>query len=142
MSDLIASLDPDVQDLALDLLQRAKQDQIVLRVTQAKRTLDEQAKIYAQGRSTPGPIVTYAPPGYSWHNFGRAFDIAIVYYPGDLTPTNLYDGNWEKIGDMGEELGLIWGGRWKHPDRPHFEHHGDTTLAALRLKARDEGLLV
>lgn len=141
MSDLISLLDPDVQDLALELLQKAKQSQIVLKVTQTKRTLDEQAALYAQGRTAPGQIVTHAPPGYSWHNFGRAFDVAIVSYPGDLTPTNLYDGNWNQVGDMGEQLGLVWGGRWKFPDRPHFEHHGGTTLAALRDKAKADGLL-
>lgn len=34
----------------------------------------EQAKLYAQGRTTPGKIVTNAKPGQSAHNFGLALD--------------------------------------------------------------------
>lgn len=38
------------------------------------RPLEEQAKLYEQGRTTPGPIVTYAKPGESAHNYGLALD--------------------------------------------------------------------
>lgn len=29
--------------------------------------------------------------------------------------------NWKLMGSAGEELGLIWGGRWKARDLSHFE---------------------
>jgi peptidoglycan LD-endopeptidase CwlK len=141
VSDRIEDLDPDMQDMALALLSEAQKQQIVLKITHTRRTWGEQADLYALGRTKPGQIVTAAPPGYSWHNFGRAFDVAIVSYPGDATPKNLYDGNWETVGDIGESVGLEWGGRWKHPDRPHFEHHGGTTLALLRKKTTESTLL-
>lgn len=38
------------------------------------RDLEEQADVYAQGRTKPGPVVTYAKPGQSAHNFGLALD--------------------------------------------------------------------
>jgi peptidoglycan L-alanyl-D-glutamate endopeptidase CwlK len=38
------------------------------------RDLDEQARLYAQGRTTPGKIVTNAKPGQSAHNYGLALD--------------------------------------------------------------------
>lgn len=28
---------------------------------------------------------------------------------------------WEKMGEIGEGLGLVWGGRWKMRDLPHFQ---------------------
>jgi peptidoglycan L-alanyl-D-glutamate endopeptidase CwlK len=132
MSREISDLDADVQDMAVELLKRANDKHIVLIVTQTRRTYAEQTEIWEQGRSSAGAIVTHAPAGYSWHNFGRAFDVAIKSYPFDLTPKNLYDGPWEEVGAMGEAVGLEWGGRWKHPDKPHFEHHGGSTLAQAR----------
>ena len=46
------------------------------------RTYAEQDVLYQQGRTTPGPIVTNAPPGYSNHNFGIAFDLGIFNADG------------------------------------------------------------
>src|SRR3989304_316651 len=42
------------------------------------RSPAEQAQLYAQGRTKPGKIVTYAKPGQSKHNVmpSNAFDIA------------------------------------------------------------------
>lgn len=28
---------------------------------------------------------------------------------------------WNRMGEIGESHGLIWGGRWKHSDCPHYE---------------------
>lgn len=38
------------------------------------RSPAEQATLFAQGRTTPGAIVTDAPPGKSAHNYGYALD--------------------------------------------------------------------
>lgn len=132
MSRLLSDLDLDLGAMAERLLHTAKQEGIKLIVTQTYRTAEEQQALYDQGRKIPGRIVTNAPPGYSWHEFRRAFDVAIKSFAGDTTPKNLYDGPWELIGDLGEEAGLEWGGRWKHPDLPHFQHTGGKTLAWMR----------
>ncbi|HKQ57533.1 MAG TPA: M15 family metallopeptidase [Candidatus Eisenbacteria bacterium] len=136
MSRSLDDLDPDVRRMAVTLIEEAKRVGIELIVTQTRRTMAEQAALYAKGRTAPGPIVTYAPPGYSWHEFGRAFDVAIKRYPNDPTPGNLYDGPWQMVGNLGEQAGLEWGGRWKHPDRPHFQHTSGLTLAFMREHAR------
>lgn len=47
-------------------------------ITSGKRLTDQQAALYAQGRTLPGPIVTDAPPGTSAHEFGLAIDVAPV----------------------------------------------------------------
>lgn len=136
MSNRISDLEPDVQDLALEFLKRCKAAGLKVKVTQTRRTYSEQTALYAQGRTTAGPKVTAAPAGYSWHNFGRAFDIA----EDDGTPYDIGPPGegaedkefWRLAGEIGEALGFEWGGRWKHQDLPHFEHHGRFTLAALR----------
>ena len=50
-----------------------------LRITQALRTWDEQEELYAQGRTKKGKIVTNAKAGYSWHNYGLAIDVCILF---------------------------------------------------------------
>ena len=97
------------------------------RVTHTLRTLDEQLHLYAKGRKqTPDGwvvvdkklIVTKAKPGSSPHNYGAAFDICFAGpnpYPDD-------DALWLAVGEVGEMVGLAWGGRWvRFLDRPHFE---------------------
>lgn len=133
-------LDPDVKEKAEKLLELALAEGIELVITQTFRSPDEQAALYARGRTAPGVIVTNAPPGYSWHEFRRAFDVAIADFPGDRTKKDLYDGPWERVGDLGESIGLEWGGRWKHPDRPHFQLvPAGESLASMR-KKREESL--
>lgn len=139
MSNRLQDLDPDVQAMAAKLLFKAKEAGIELVFTQTYRTPEQQAALYALGRTAPGNIVTHAPPGYSWHEFRRAFDVAIRYFPGDMTRADLYDGPWEKVGEIGESVGLEWGGRWKHPDRPHFQHTGGFTLAYMRQRSAEKG---
>lgn len=132
-------LDDDVRAMALDLAQRCAAEGIMIVFTHTRRSAAEQQALYDQGRRYPGPIVTAAPPGYSWHEFGRAFDVAIRRWAGDQTPGNWYDGPWQRIGELGEEVGLEWGGRWKHPDFPHFQHTGGRTLAQMRDERNTRG---
>lgn len=89
-----------------------------IRITSEVRTLAEQAVLYAQGRTTPGKIVTHAKPGESWHNWGCAFDVVFV--------KEVWSGPWDLAGTVGKGLGLEWGGDWpgKKKDRPHFQYTG------------------
>lgn len=132
MSRNVSDLDPDLQQMAADHIALCAREGIHIVLTQTYRTAVEQQALYDQGRTKAGPIVTHAPPGYSWHEFRRAYDVAIASFQGDATPKNWYDGPWERVGALGEKCGLEWGGRWKHPDIPHFQHTGGRTLAELR----------
>lgn len=132
MSRNALDLEADVMNMALAHVAACAAEGIHVVLTQTLRTAVEQAALYAQGRTKAGPVVTHAPPGYSWHEFGRAYDLAIATFDGDQTPMNWYDGPWERVGTLGEKCGMDWGGRWKHPDIPHFEHHGGKTLAQRR----------
>lgn len=56
----------------------------------------------------------------SKHKDGNAFDIVPI--KDGTAWWDAPDTIWEQIGKIGESLGLIWGGRWPKPDRPHFEY--------------------
>lgn len=89
------------------------------------RTLEKQAQYYAQGRTTPGAIITKARPGESMHNYGFAADLAFTLPNG----TRLHQDDprslaaYRALGPMAAELGLQWGGSWGAGlvDMPHFE---------------------
>ena len=125
----IATLEPTTAKLATELLRRLSVKGHTFKVICGTRSIAEQDRLYAQGRTALGNIVTKAKGGYSWHNFGLAFDIA------------LFDGRkviWEspayaEAGQIGEQLGLVWGGRFKTlVDKPHFQRPIGKTLAQMR----------
>jgi hypothetical protein len=92
------------------------------RVTQGLRTWSQQAALYAQGRTAPGEIVTNAPAGYSWHEFGLAVDL--VPMVGGEPDWDVEHPSWPAMISTGESLGLVSGSTWTNPDRPHFQMTG------------------
>jgi peptidoglycan L-alanyl-D-glutamate endopeptidase CwlK len=96
-------------------------------LTCTHRSNQEQEALYAQGRSTPGSIVTWAQPGQSPHNFSPsfAFDIAFIGVNKQLdwSPSlfKLFD---KYVQQAAKELSVsvVWGGSWAtKPDAPHWE---------------------
>ena len=125
----LATLDPVTARLAREHLRRLVGMGLHFKVTSARRTFAEQARLYAKGRTTAGPRVTNARAGYSWHNFGTAYDLTLFSGKNPVWESKHYD----TAGRIGEELGLEWGGRWtKLVDRPHFQRKLGMTLAAAR----------
>jgi peptidoglycan L-alanyl-D-glutamate endopeptidase CwlK len=110
-------------------------------VTCTWRSYQEQATLFAQGRTAPGRIVTHAKPGDSWHNFkpAYAFDVVFKKPGGGIS----WDGPWATLGALGRTLGLVWGGDWpgKKKDQPHFQWTGGLTLAHAR-EAYEKGSVV
>jgi peptidoglycan L-alanyl-D-glutamate endopeptidase CwlK len=104
----------------------ATEPAIHLQVTQGLRTWAEQDALYAQGRTTPGAIVTHARGGFSWHNFGLAVDLV----PEDITPGqpdwNLNHQVWARLVSLAESLGLVSGAEWhgEDLDTPHVQITG------------------
>src|ERR1700704_435919 len=78
----IRTLRPEVQPLARKLIETAVEQGINAKVISGLRTYAEQDALYAQGRTQSGPKVTKARGGYSWHNFGMAFDVGIFSADG------------------------------------------------------------
>lgn len=124
-----------------------KSNGIEVLITCTYRSNNEQANIYAQGRTEPGRIVTWAKPGQSKHNAtinGRpasgAFDVVPLRHGKPVwgTAGNGIDEDpaddetddleaWQRIGEIGEAVGLEWAGRWSKGKRefPHFQMKGD-----------------
>ena len=105
-----------------------------VKIISGTRTYEEQDALYAKGRTKPGPRVTNARAGYSWHNFGIAWDIGIFRGREYLEESPLY----RECGEIGRSLGLEWGGDWKSfPDELHFQLKTGLTLSEMRRRAQD-----
>jgi len=130
----INKLHPLVREKAREFVNRVEKELgIKLRVTSTLRTYAEQDKLYSQGRTTKGSIVTNAKGGQSNHNFGTALDVVpIVNNKADWKTTT---DTWNKIAKVGKDLGFQWGGDWKGlVDKPHFEMQFGNSLAQLKKK--------
>lgn len=128
----IEKLHPKVRDKAREFINRVEKELgIKLRATSTLRTYAEQDKLYAQGRTTGGGIVTKAKGGQSNHNFGTALDVVpIVNGSADWNSKD-----WDKISVVGKAVGFNWGGDWKgFVDKPHYEMTFGNSLAQLRQK--------
>lgn len=120
----ISTLHPRLQPLARSLVIHCKKAGMIIKIISGTRTIAEQDAIYAQGRTTPGKIVTRVKGGYSNHNFGVAFDVGIFEDNHYIPDSPQY----RKIGRIGMDLGLEWGGNWKGlVDEPHFQLMPDWT---------------
>lgn len=117
------------------------EENIVFRITQGLRSWSDQQKLWTKGRDpvNPGPpppkgniinpteVVTNAPPGHSWHEFGLAIDVV----PDDPTLAGFQcDWNedhpaWKRLIVVGESLGLFSGSEFHSiHDDPHFQLTG------------------
>ena len=103
-------------------------ENITIKVTQGLRTWDQQAVLYAQGRTAPGNIVTDAGPGTSWHNYGLAVDVAP--FDDGIPDWNVSHPAWKRIVSVGESVGLVSGSAWRtFPDWPHFQLTGQLPVS-------------
>ena len=94
-----------------------------------KRTLEEQKDLYAQGRTTPGNIVTKAEPGLSAHNWGLAVDLLPVNPATGKGDWN-YDAGFKAMAEAAKKQGLTSGYFWKFKDSPHIEDPSFTVAKA------------
>lgn len=127
MSRDLNHLRKDVKEKAELLLKKADAIGITLLVTCTYRSNEEQADLYAIGRTAKGKIVTNALPGESKHNnmeggapASLAFDVVPL-----VAGKPMWDASnpvWQVVGSLGESVGLKWAGRWKRMrEYPHFE---------------------
>ena len=107
---------------------------VQIRIVQSLRTIEEQNDLYAQGRTKAGSIVTKAKGGSSFHNYGLAFDFALMY---DKDGNGTYEclswdtkldfdrdaqADWMEVVRLFKDKGFTWGGDFKSiQDDPHLE---------------------
>jgi peptidoglycan L-alanyl-D-glutamate endopeptidase CwlK len=91
-------------------------------ITCTYRSNEEQNRLYSQGRTTPGKIVTNAKAGQSKHNSlpSKAFDIAFITLDKKLSWSDKYFIQFAEI-IKGISSVIDCGCYWKFKDSPHFE---------------------
>jgi peptidoglycan L-alanyl-D-glutamate endopeptidase CwlK len=133
----VALLHPTVRAEVKQLIEKAESGfpaTMAVRIVQGLRTIAEQDALYAQGRTKPGPIVTKAKGGSSFHNYGLAIDFAILTdkdgngtfedLSWDIKRDNDKDGvaDWLEVVKVFEASGWEWGGKWSSiKDYPHLQ---------------------
>ena len=129
----ISELNGTIRNRATEFINQVEQQTgIQLRVSQGLRTIEQQNALYAQGRTVPGNIVTNARGGESYHNYGLAFDV-VEMVDGTTPNWNTTLENWNRISDVGQDLGLEWGGNWtRFVDRPHFQRTSGLSIRQLQ----------
>lgn len=118
---------PKVKELAEQFIAKCKEVGIDIAITSTYRDFECQDALYAQGRTKPGPEVTKAKGGESYHNFRVAFDfVPIVDNKAIWNDFELF----EKCAQIGESLGLKSGRSWG--DLPHLQFTNGLSLADFR----------
>jgi peptidoglycan L-alanyl-D-glutamate endopeptidase CwlK len=126
--DLFRRLDldylyPPFLELALELAAGCRQRGAEYWAISGYRSPQEQAKIYFQGRTTPGKIVTNAKPGLSAHQYGIAVDFCLDKDLGreGLQPDFRLEA-YELLAEEARKLGLESGMDWKaFREGPHVQ---------------------
>jgi hypothetical protein len=118
------SLHPYFRDKAIELIDRCRQKGIELAVVETFRTRAKQAEYKSMGKK-----YTRSGAGKSKHQYGLAIDVVPIVN-GEPVWHNKY--LWRRVGVIGEQLGLRWGGRWRSIYDPgHFEWTGGLSSADL-----------
>jgi peptidoglycan LD-endopeptidase CwlK len=122
--DNLNTLHPKFRQSAIDAwtqAQAAMPANVQIIVIQGMRSFEESNALYAQGRTEPGPIVTDAPAGESYHNYGLAFDFDMVT---DGKDDDVVGPHWMTVVDIMKAAGMTWGGDFPKGfcDAPHFEN--------------------
>lgn len=124
-------LKPPAKTRAELFLKKCEEAGIDILIYCTYRDGEEQDALYAQGRTKPGKIVTNARAGFSWHNWGLAFDfVPMVAGKPQWGDKTLY----AKAGGIAESVGLEWAGRWtgKLRETAHCQYTGGLTFAQLK----------
>nr|WP_231689685.1 M15 family metallopeptidase [Bacillus sp. FJAT-27245] len=139
-------LHPEVREKAHELVAIAAKKGITIQLIQGFRSVEEQNRLYAKGRTDNGQIVTYARGGESYHNYGLAVDFALTGKDGSLIWDMGYDMNgnarpdWEEVASMAKGLGFEWGGDWEQfKDYPHLQMTFGLSISDLQRGKRPPG---
>ena len=136
----VEGLHPETAWRCLSHVREALAAGVLFGIAQGVRSAAQQAVEYAKGRDAQGAVVdrrkvvTWARPGYSFHQYGLAYDVVLLRPHADAGAP--YEVEWNPFADLdkdgvrdyleiglaGERVGLEWGGRWVGKyDGPHFE---------------------
>ncbi len=124
---------PEAAECFRKVLAQLRAEGLTPTIVSGKRSCIEQKRIYQQGRTTPGAVVTHANGCSSWHVQGRAIDLN---YPKGQ------EGGYKRGGELCKALGGKWGGDFPgFYDGPHLEYHPGLTIAMVCPDPEDCGNL-
>lgn len=118
----INALAKNAQEACRAFLDECEAAGLKVRITETYRSQKRQNELYEQGRTKPGNVVTWTKN--SRHTSRRAWDICQNIKGREYSDISFFD----RCGKIAEGLDIIWGGRWKTPDRPHFEVKKDWVM--------------
>ena len=123
----LSDLTPEVAAKCQEFLDACTAQGLGVLITSTFRDIECQDALYAQGRTTPGKCITKARGGHSMHNYRVAFDWVPIDNHG--APIWNDDALWDRIGAIGESVGLEWGGHFESfTDKPHFQMTGGKSI--------------
>jgi len=126
-------LHPDLRLLAAEWAARCSAEGLDIIITCTYRSNEEQAALYAEGRTDPGKIKTWAKPGQSKHNLtapdgspaAEAFDFVPMRNGKCVWGLAAAEDRelWSRCVAIARELGLRCGADWpvRKRDWPHLE---------------------
>lgn len=124
MSRVITDLHPKLQKKIAKLIAECEKEGLKISITSCIRNAAEQLDCFNRGTSS----LKYPN---SMHNWGTAFDFCRNDGKGAYNDS---DGFFTKVGKIAMGLGLIWGGSWNKPDKPHCQL-SDWGVGTAKLKS-------
>jgi peptidoglycan L-alanyl-D-glutamate endopeptidase CwlK len=126
----LTELYPPFAAIVRQLITKAHEQGMEVRIFEGLRTMGRQKELYAEGRDETGnvvdrsKVVTDAPPGHSAHQYGAAVDLVFSSaasgqpWQWSWAPSH----PWKQLAELSKSLGLDAGYLWvKFPDIPHSE---------------------
>lgn len=138
----LLNLHPLFRNEILKLNQALRKAELGIFLFEGLRSFNRQGFLYAQGRTKKGRIVTKAPPGFSYHNYGLAGDFVWdldIYKPGMQWT---WDGRYDLFGKVVAKFPLLeWAGTWKtFKEYPHVQWKTDYSTSDLNLIYSKNGM--
>jgi peptidoglycan L-alanyl-D-glutamate endopeptidase CwlK len=111
-------LHPKTAAKVAKLMELCRDKEIPLLITDTLRNRADQDRLYAQGRSASGKIVTQAKYPDSPHCWGIAADFCKNVKGHEFDDSPFFS----IVGELAESVGFDWGGRWtRFRDLPHLQ---------------------
>lgn len=127
----LTGVHPELVKVVKRAIEITEQDFVVI---EGVRTQARQDELWAQGRTKPGPVVTWTKDASSHgiHDDGFGYAVDIAPYPIDWNDLKKFDAISKAMFTAADELGvrLRWGADWDmdgnprergESDSPHFE---------------------
>ena len=127
----IMKLHPSIRKDAINLLNSLEEEGLNVVMTDGLRTTAEQNAIPSANTRVKG--------GYSFHNYGLAFDI---YFENATNRGARFDLSMtERVAQIAADHGFSWGGDWRtFKDLPHFERSwGYKASEYMKMPLRGDG---